>query len=191
MALLTPVVTYSAVFPSVLWQLMAVSADRCHRRKCAESRATPRSGQKPGCSRVQFTPSKGRLRGTTQRAHVCFQQEACLTPVLRSRSSWGGGVHQGRRGDYSRRSPCAAGHQRPGPRWGRAGDGGPTVRAGFARQWGGGSQRARPAGGVGERRIVEYMRGLGLLVKFFSLTRMFEMPRLGYSDCVMQFELEN
>ena len=151
----------------------------------------PGQGRSPGALGFSLHLARVGFGGPRRELDVCFQQEACLTPVLRSRSSWGGGVHQGRRGDYSRRSPCAAGHQRPGPRWGRAGDGGPTVRAGFARQWGGGSQRARPAGGVGERRIVEYMRGLGLLVKFFSLPRMFEMPRLGYSDCVMQFELEN
>ena len=60
------------------------------------------------------------------------------------------------------------------------------MRAGFARrgQGQGGDcqgQRAQPTGGVAEHHIVEYVRGLGLLGKF-SLSWMFEIPRLGYSD---------
>ena len=63
----------------------------------------------------------------------------------------------------------------------------PAVRTGFA--WRGEGlvgdrrgQRAQPTGGVAEHHIVEYVRGLGLLGKFFSLSWMFEIPRLGYSD---------
>lgn len=86
----------------------------------------PGQGRGPGALGFSLHLARVGFGGPRRERNTCSQQEACLRPALRSRSSWGGGVHQGRRGDYSRRSPCAAGHQRPGPRWGRADDGGPS-----------------------------------------------------------------
>ena len=88
-ALLTPSVMYLAVFPSMLWQLMAVSADRCHRRKCAES---PGQGRGPGALGFSLHLERLGFRGPLSSMRVSSRKgalrDACLPPVLRSRGSW-------------------------------------------------------------------------------------------------------